>query len=733
MKQQYRVPILAAVLSLALFACSFSSLMPQDEPEITETPTQVPTETSTPTPLPPTATATPSPTPTPVATARPLAKAREQDGVYTNDVQGVSLKYPSSSWEDLGGEYYNSFFLLWLATSDYESQVYLFSDFVPEDSTFEEYSATSLDDLVEWLQITTVNNIEYDLEYTLPSGEAAWLGRGDGIEQSGFAVEFQMFTVQRGSRIFELVTYQFTGYAEPYQKESASIIDSIEVFEPHPYGVARDNALFLYGAEPDSFDPARWTGSADSFIGDIFSGLVRLDPSLQPIPDLATDWDISEDGTVYTFYLRENVKFHDGKPFTAKDVVFSWEHALDPDTESDTGLTYLGDIIGAEDYATGDADEIAGVRAVDDYTIEVTLDAPKVYFLSKLSYPASWIVDSESINRIDAHPNGTGPFRFVQHDENEVLILERNANYHLQPVALEYVVYMLIPAPGMQLYETGDTDIVGINKDFLSRAEDSNDPLYGTIHEANNLCTYYLVLNSSKPPFDDPDVRRAFAMSIDKEGLNEQYLEGDGVVAAGLFPPGLPGYNPDVKPLGYDVDAAKQALADSTYGSAAALPPISLTTVTSGGDIPPEISFLVGLAEESLGISISIDSIDANSYHDMVYAGNYGNLLFWGWCADYADPENFADVLFHTGSKQNLGGYSNPEVDALLEEARSVESTEERLALYQKIEQILVDDAAAVFVSHSEAYYIVTRAGLEGYQASPIGVAQNMNLYFDQE
>jgi oligopeptide transport system substrate-binding protein len=740
MKRQYRLRFLAVFLCLFLFACvcNFSSVLPQQQEqqaasEPSEPPAPEPTEAPPPTqtPLPPTITEIPAATPVSVATARPLTETEPQDGVYINDVQGISLNYPTS-WEVLEQDY-SSYFLLWLSTSDYESQIYLFSDFVPEDSTFDEYSKQSLDDFLEALEVTTINNIEYGLEYTLPSGEIAWHGRGDGIERSGYAVTFDMFSVGRGSRIFEIVAYRFTGYSERFQDQSESIIDSVEVFEPRPYGVARDNALFLNGSEPDSFDPAKWLGSADSFIGDIYSGLVRLDASLQPIPDLATHWDVSEDGTVYTFYLHTDVRFHDGKPFAAEDVLFSWEHALDPATESITALTYLGDIVGTADYADGKTRHIAGVRLIDDYTIEITLDAPKVYFLSKLSYPVSWIVDSDTIDQIDEHPNGTGPFRFVRHDENEVLILERNADYHLHPVALEYIVYMLIPAPGMQMYETGDIDIVEIDRDFLSRAEDPGDPLYGNIHEANDLCTYFLVFNSSKPPFDDPAVRRAFAMAVDKHGFNEKYLDGQGVVADGLFPPGLPGYNPDIKPLGYDADAAVQALADSTYSSADALPPISLTTVTAGGSVDPELAFFLASMEDVLGVSVAIDSIDYDSYEEIIYSGNYKNLLFWGWCADYADPENFADILFHSESAQNIGGYSNPEVDDLLEEARTIPSVEDRLALYQVIEQMLVDDAAAVFIYHSEAYYIVTRKGLEGYRQSPVGIAQNMNLSFSDK
>ncbi len=725
MKKRSRLSLVSVVVLLLLSACFNASRA---------TPTKIkplpsPTATSTQGPTaPPTSTATPS---TPVATARPLVDSGSDDGIYVNDVQGVSLEYPPT-WmvEEQDTSSQN---LLTLSSRLYAIWLFLFSDYVPDDTTFEDYSQLSLDNFITAMGLFDVSGVEYGLDYELPSGEHAWRGVGSGIDPTGLAVDFEMLAVQRGVRTFEIVIYRYTDYAEQFLDEARTIADSLETFAPRPYGVERDNALFLNGAEPDSFDPAKWAGSADSFIGDIFSGLVRLDTSLQPIPDLARDWDISEDGTVYTFHLREGVKFHDGKPFTARDVVYSWEHALKPETGSHTALTYLGDIVGAQEYAAGEADTISGVRIIDDYTLEVTLDGSRVYFLLKLSYPVSWIVDAKNVTIIDQKPNGTGPFRFVQHDENEVLILERNANYYLHPVALEYVVYLLTPAASMQFYETGDIDIAPISKEYLSRAEDPDDPLYGNVHEASRLCTTYLAFNSSKPPFDDPAVRRAFAQAIDKDWYNELFLDGEGIIADGLFPPGLPGYNPDVSPLAYDADAAARSLAESSYGSADALPPIKLTTVTTGGEVSQEVNIFIESWRDVLGVSVGIDAVDVDNYQDMIYSGNYENMVFWGWCADCADPENFADILFHTGGAQNISQYSNPDVDALLDQARTIQSVDERMALYQEIEQMLIDDAAAAFLTHSEAYYIVTREGLMGYQSAPIGVAQNMNLYFERE
>jgi oligopeptide transport system substrate-binding protein len=495
--------------------------------------------------------------------------------------------------------------------------------------------------------------------------------------------------------------------------------------------VDRDNALFLASGEPETLDPAKWLFGPESAIGDLYSGLVRLDTNLRPIPDLAERWEISDDGTVYTFYLRRDVTFHNGKSFTAQDVKYSWERALRPETESNTAPTYMGDIIGASEVAAGEADEISGLRILDDHTLEVTLDARKDYFLYKLAYSVSWIVDSETVDEIETAPNGTGPFMLSSYDKDEALVLARYPNYHLGDVSLEYVVYLINPGFSQRLYEAGDIDLTYINEDLVDRANDPSDPLYGTVYEINGLCTDSVLFDVSQPPFDDLLVRRAFALAIDKERYIE-VVEGErGVMARGLYPPGLPGHNPDAVPLGYDPEEALQSLNESSYGGPASLPEVVMTVSGAGLGVRPSAAVLIQMWEDALGVTIGVEQLEFDSYYDEIYAGDHGQILFRGWCADYPDPENFADVLFHSGSLQNFGHYNNPEVDALLEEARSGDSFETRLALYQEIEQTLIDDAVAVFTSHSQTYYMVMKPYVHGYASTAIGVAQNMNVSID--
>jgi oligopeptide transport system substrate-binding protein len=393
--------------------------------------------------------------------------------------------------------------------------------------------------------------------------------------------------------------------------------------------------------------------------------------------------------------------------------------------------TYLTDIVGVQQVMDGEAEEISGVRVIDDYTIEVTLDAPKAYFLYKLAYPTSWIVDRETVDEIEETPIGTGPFKLVKHVENEIIILARNENYHLGFVSLEYLVYLLYQGPSIRLYEDGQIDIVSINEDLLDRAEDPNDPLYGNVQPAQGLCTTSAILDASMAPFDDPFVREAFVSAIDGERYNQVVYDGRGVIANGLFPPGLPGYNENLIPQSYDPDRALAAIAESSYGSVDALPEIVFTTAGSGGGISTLYAALIDMWEQVLGVTITVEQIDNRNYLEQITAGEHGQIFLRTWCADYPDPENFADVLYHSESTLNFGHYSNPEIDALLEQARSEQDITVRIALYQEIEQMLVDDNPAVFLNHGTTYYVVTKPYVLNYAATPIGIAQMMNIVIE--
>ena len=486
--------------------------------------------------------------------------------------------------------------------------------------------------------------------------------------------------------------------------------------------VPLNQALVLAGGEstnPRSFDPATTLSGGDKRV---FSGLVSFDPSLKLTPDLAERWDVSPDGMTYTFYLRQNANFHDGRPVTAQDVVYSWERAASPALASDTVLTYLGDIVGVRAMVDGEAEHISGLKIVDDHTLQVTIDAPKPYFLLKLTFATTVVLDKANVESGEEWyrmPNGTGPYKLVEWTRFERKVYEANKEFYLGAPSIPYIVVLLYAGEGQRLYESGEIDITGVYS--VERFTDPTEPLHKELLTGVNLCTHYVVFDTTRPPFDDMNVRRAFSMAFDRQKYIDVVLDGHALPASGLYPPGLPGFNTALQGLPYDPAQAQQLLAQSKYGGPGGLPPIVFSNMGVGSYISADIAAMAEMWEQNLGMTITVENLEPNYYYEQIYSNNHGQLFSGGWCADYPDPENLADVLFHSGSSQNNGGYSNPEYDALVEAARVEQDVIKRIGLYQQAEQLLVQDAAALFTTASLSYQLV-KPYVKGYVFTPIDI-----------
>jgi oligopeptide transport system substrate-binding protein len=196
-------------------------------------------------------------------------------------------------------------------------------------------------------------------------------------------------------------------------------------------------------------------------------------------------------------------------------------------------------------------------------------------------------------------------------------------------------------------------------------------------------------------------------------------LNNAALPAKGIYPPALPGYNLELKGLEYDPEKARQLLKESKYGSAEALPEIVYTDGGYGSYLNSDVAAMSQMWEQNLEVSITVQNLEPEKMLDEIAAGNHGLIISSGWCADYPDPENFADVIFHSGKEMNYGNYSNPALDTLLEQARVEPDVSKRIGMYQQAEKIIVDDAPAIFLTHSISYILV-KPYVKGYILSPV-------------
>lgn len=717
----------AGISLLLLMAFWLSACLPlTTQPVVDETPVAL---AATPTVMtantPPTATATT----TVFGSGRPTAtlppEPVPQPGQYVNPSLGVTFTYPPN-WNTEPGE--DTQTLTWLVAPSGRMFVVVFYSPLAADTDLEEAAQQAHDSVAEEITVAERSAGE---TITLDDGRMAWRNSYSGSLDNGSAVRLVLSSTTRGGQLFTFMAFGPPDDVEREQTTLDAIVASVTLTAPDIYGLPRDQTLVQLGGEstnPRDYDPAQ--GSGDSLV---FSGLVTFNPQLELVPDLAAGWDISEDGTVYTFYLRPNARFHDGRPVTAADVIYSWERAADPDTDSNTVLTYLGDIVGVKARHAGEATQISGLQALDDHTLQVTLEAPVPYFLGKLTYTTAAVVDRANVEsgaEWYRTPNGTGPYRLIRWDRFQLQLYERNDDFYLEPPPIRFIAVQLYAGVGIRMYELGDIDMTGVSLFNVERVRDPRDPLHADLHEGVNMCTSQVRFDVSQAPFDDPAVRQAFALAVDRQTYLEVVLRGVGVAARGLYPPALPGFNPDLAGLAFDPEGARQSLAASTYGSADRLPPIVFTSSGFGSDAGRSIAALAQMWETHLGVTIQIENLEPNTYYDMLHTGEHGQLFMYGWCADYPDPENFVDVLFHSEAQQNLGNYANADLDALLVAARTEDDETQRLRMYQQAEQMIVDDAAAIFLNHSLSFVLV-KPHIQNYVLTPIAVPLERYLAID--
>lgn len=284
----------------------------------------------------------------------------------------------------------------------------------------------------------------------------------------------------------------------------------------------------------------------------------------------------------------------------------------------------------------------------------------------------------------------------------------------------------------MARYETGEIDLVGIGSGTLERVQDPNNTLSDELRTGVGMCTSTIGLNNRLAPFDDVRVRQAFSHALDKERLIETFSDGNALPAFGPLPPGMPGYGGlDGDRYPYDADRARQLLAEAGYENPSEMGTLTFTT-QGYDDIGPYVTAIITLWQETLGVTIEPVMLEPFTYYDELYAGNVGHFYSSGWCADYPDPQNFLDVLYHSDSAQNLGGFSDPQIDALLESARGESDVQERLTMYQEAERLIVEQAPVIFTSHGLSAVLINPE-LQGYVLTPIGVRQWHQVSIDRD
>ena len=505
-------------------------------------------------------------------------------------------------------------------------------------------------------------------------------------------------------------------------------------------GPATGGVFNTLWSDPPTMDPHLVTdGTSYGIVIEVFSGLVRLgaDTSNPFEPDLAESWSVLEGGTVYEFKLRNDLKFSNGDPVTAQDFKWSFERAAHPDTASTVAEEFLGDIVGIQDIVDGNASSASGIEVVDERTLRLTIDAPKAYFIAKLTYPTAFVLNKNNVESLGRNwsdePVSTGPFILKEYRIGQRIRLARNDNFWDRTAYLDEVVFNLAGGVSMAMYENDEIDITSVGLADLERVQDPTEEINKDLVEVPpNFAVSYVGFNTNEAPFDDANFRQALNHAVDKQLIADQVFSNLVKPAYGIIPPGFPGYSAEIKGLEFDAQLAKDLLAQSAYADPATRPRIVLTVPGTGGSPGLTTEVVADMWRQNLGIEIEIQQVEWATYIQDLHRGRLQAWSGLSWQADYPDPQTFIDVLFRSTSAINYGGYANDQVDQYVVDAQTEQDATKRVEYYNNAEQIVISDAAWLPLWWGVDSKALVKPWVKDFQFSSLTIAKFKDVWIDK-
>ncbi len=444
-------------------------------------------------------------------------------------------------------------------------------------------------------------------------------------------------------------------------------------------------------------------------VGMVYSGLVKSDINLNVIPDQAT-WDISNNNTVYTFHIKPGITFSDGTPVTAQTYVYTLTRALLPEVKSGIASFFEANIVGADAVSSGKTRTLAGVKALDAQTLQITLTKPTPYFLEVLTnslyYPLNEKIINQYgqtnwVNHAAGNGIGTGPFMIKEWDHSVKMILVPNPHYYGAKTRLSEVdmIFVNDPTTAFNAYRAGQYAFVW---NITAQDQQTAKNMPGFIRHSL-LETDLLFFNNKMPPFDKAAVRQAFAYATDKNTLAHAIFKDTVTPAPTIIPPGMPGYQPNYPGIPYDKTKARQLLL-SVYPDVSQVPPITFSYPSSQISLS-EASALQQMWQTALGIQVKLNSVELNAYNQETanHAIQFGSTQ---WGADFPDPYDWLALNLTTGAPNNNGDWSNPQFDQLIKQAEQT-TGDARIALYNQAEQIAITDVGWLPLDHQAMAAII--------------------------
>jgi len=516
---------------------------------------------------------------------------------------------------------------------------------------------------------------------------------------------------------------------------------------PLPGQAAGKDFVIGLGGEPTQLNPVMATDGI-SYIAEwpLFDSLVELDQTLNVRPLLAESWDVSKDGLVYTFKLRQGVKWHDGAPFTARDVAFTFYAVLNPKVTT-PHRAYFDALVGFPELTNKDAPKrpedltVKPIEVVDEHTVRFRLRYPSGSFLAVLTNPRAGIIPEHLLKSADLNttefnrkPVGTGPFKFVEWRRGERLVMEANPQYYGGRPALDRLIFRIIPDSVVLLQELRAGGVDFIENPPLNEVARLRQTPGLKVLVADNTSYNYFGWRQDLEPFNDLRVRRALNHAIDVPAVVKEALQGYATIATGQFPPSSWAFDPSVKPYTYDPNRAKALLAEAGFrpeadGVLAKNGKRFSFTIRhdQANQAVKDTAVIVQEYLKRVGVEAKLEPLDWPTFVKKLFASEFEGIVV-GW-TNHHDPDPFAYTIWHSSQwkGRNFAHYKNPRVDELLEQARHTAVVAERKKHYAEFSRLLMEDAPYVFLYFPQQVF-VTRQSYDGFVPIPAfaGIYQSL-------
>ena len=445
-------------------------------------------------------------------------------------------------------------------------------------------------------------------------------------------------------------------------------------------------------ADPAMVDPITYSELvAGDVIGNVYEGFVGLDAEGNVVPALATGWQADDDKLGFRFQLRQGVKFHSGREFTAKDVKYTFEQLLLPGNKGGLNARYLDNINGAEALKDGSAQTLEGVTVVDDYTVAVRFTKPDVLFpIYPFYFMDSGIVEEHGADWAGKVSAGTGPFQFVHWRRGQEVRLAAHQDYWGEGPFIDEVSFLIVPSgdTAVSMYEAGELDLVYVDQASVRRVLKDSQFDGQRLQEPAAQIRYLGMNQGLYEPFKDIRVREAICIGIDRDGMVKGLYGGAAFPLYGQITPGVAGYNPELSAIPYDPERAKQLLADAGYPNGEGLPPLKVTSTEPNKN---ELAYYASQLSSAFGMPVEVEVVERGSHIKNMNAGKVA-FFPWGWSAGYPDALYFLSQVWYGPSVYNRSRWQNDEFDRLIEQATETADEQARYQLYHQAEQVLLDD-----------------------------------------